>query len=249
MTDCQRLEHQQSRRFARIRTDRDDGMTVLHGRFDPITGAAIENVLSAKVNELWRNEDPANRVTPAQRMADALEALLTGQPQSNHGRPPVTKLLLIADYDIIHQELNNAHLPDGTPIPAGKLRQLACDAGVVPAIFAGPSQPLDLGRGRRRASITQRNALLARDGKCIGCGAKAAWCQAHHITHWMDGGPTNLENLTLLCSRCHHKVHDDHWKVVKAPTGKYSLRPPRNHRRRSKKLPTHRRRPTVKQRK
>ena len=236
-----RLKHQQSRRYAKIRTDRDDGMTVLYGRFDPITGAAIENVLSAKMNELWHEEDPGNRVTPGQRMADALQALLTRQPGSKKGRPPVTKLLMIADYDVIRGELKNSHLPDGTPIPAGRLRQLACDAEVLPAIFRGPSQPLDLGRGRRRASIAQRNALLARDGKCVGCGASASWCQAHHIKHWMDGGPTNLTNLTLLCSRCHHKVHDDEWKVVKSPTGRFSLRPPprksgrRSHRRNSRR--------------
>ena len=30
-----RLEHQRSRRFAKIRTDHTDGMTVLYGRFDP----------------------------------------------------------------------------------------------------------------------------------------------------------------------------------------------------------------------
>ena len=244
-----RLEHQRSRRYARIRTDRDDGMTVLYGRFDPITGAAIENILSAKTNEMWREEEPGNRPTPGQRMADALQILLTGQPGSQNGRRPATKLLVIADYDAVGGQLNNARLPDGTPVPAGKLRQLACDAGVLPAIFRGPSQPLDLGRGRRRASITQRNALLARDGKCIGCGAKAAWCQAHHITHWMDGGPTNLANLVLLCSRCHHKVHDDQWRVAKDPTGTFTLRPPRNHRRRSNKSRTHRRRPTIKQRK
>ena len=221
-----KLEHQRSRRFAKIRTDRDDGMTVLYGRFDPITGAAIESALSQKMDELWREEEAGNRPTPGQRMADALHILLTGQPGSKSGRSLVTRLLLIADYDVVAGHLKNAHLPNGTPIPAGELRRLACDAEVLPAIFAGPSQPLDLGRARRRASIIQRNALLARDGKCVGCGASASWCQAHHITHWMDGGPTNLNNLTLLCSRCHHKVHDDHWKVVKGPTGRFSLRPP-----------------------
>ena len=221
-----KLKHQRSRRFAKIKTSLDDGMTVLYGRFDPITGAAIESVLSRKMDELWRNEEAGNRPTPGQRMADALEILLTRQPGSKDGRSPVTRLLMIADYDVVAGHLKNAHLPDGTPIPGGRLRQLACDAEVLPAIFRGPSQPLDLGRARRRASLAQRNALLARDGKCVGCGAKAAWCQAHHITHWMDGGPTNLENLTLLCSRCHHKVHDDQWKVVKGPTGRFSLRPP-----------------------
>ncbi|MDE0120707.1 MAG: DUF222 domain-containing protein, partial [bacterium] len=43
-----RLEHQRSQRFAKIKTSTDDGMTVLYGRFDPITGALIETALSQK---------------------------------------------------------------------------------------------------------------------------------------------------------------------------------------------------------
>jgi acetyl esterase/lipase len=29
---------------------------------------------------------------------------------------------------------------------------------------------------------------------------------AHHLTHWEDGGPTDLDNLVLLCPR-HHRLH------------------------------------------
>ena len=40
-------------------------MTILYGRFDPITGARITSVLSHKMDQLWRDEDPRNRATPA----------------------------------------------------------------------------------------------------------------------------------------------------------------------------------------
>ena len=43
-----RLEHQHKQRFAQIKTSMDDGMTVLYGRFDPITGARIKAVLSTR---------------------------------------------------------------------------------------------------------------------------------------------------------------------------------------------------------
>ncbi|MCY4458258.1 MAG: HNH endonuclease, partial [Acidimicrobiaceae bacterium] len=53
------------------------------------------------------------------------------------------------------------------------------------------------------------------------------WCQAHHIIWWSNNGPTNLENLVLVCNDCHHKIHDDGWQVHKHPnTGKYQLKPP-----------------------
>ncbi len=221
-----RLEHQRSRRYAKIKTDLTDGMVVLYGRFDPITGARITSVLSHKMDQLWRDEDPRNRATSGQRMADALEALLTRPGQDDDGRSQGTRLLLIAEYDAITKELRKARLADGTPIPAHKIRQMACDAEVLPAIFRGASQPLDLGRARRIASPAQRIALVARDRKCIGCGASATWCQAHHIIPWQPGGPTDLDNLCLLCSRCHHKVHDNGWRIRRTPTGQHSLRPP-----------------------
>ena len=221
-----RLEHQRSRRYASIKTDTDDGMTVLYGRFDPITGARVETAVSHMMKQLWHEEDHRDRVTPGQRMADALEQLLTRQGLDKHGRPQDVRLLLIADYASIGQQLGDARLENGTPLPARALRHLACDAQILPAIFSGGSVPLDLGRARRKASPAQRAALIARDEYCIGCGAKAAWCQSHHIVHWADGGPTNIDNMCLLCSRCHRKVHDQDWTVHKSPAGRYSLRPP-----------------------
>ena len=92
-----KLEHQRARRFAKVSTDPDDGMTILYGRFDPITGARIETVLSRKMDELWREEDPRNRATPGQRMADALGLLLTRPGGKDDGSSRGTRLLLIAD--------------------------------------------------------------------------------------------------------------------------------------------------------
>ena len=221
-----KLAHQRSRRYAKIRTAIEDGMTVLYGRFDPITGARIETALSKKMNELWQEEDPQNRATPGQRMADALAQLLTRPGSDKDGPSQDVKLLVIAEYDTISRQLHNAGLENGTPIPAAELRRLACDAQILPAIFRGPSVPMDLGMARRKASPTQRAALIARDRACIGCGAKAAWCQSHHIIHWQDGGPTNLDNMCLLCSRCHHNVHDRDWQIEQTTTGAYRLRPP-----------------------
>ena len=219
-------------------------MMVLYGRFDPVTGARIETALAAKMRELWRAEDPGERISPGQRMADALEQLITGPRQGkDKGRAQDVKLLLIADYNTLNNQIENARLGDGTPIPASELRRLACDAQILPSVFAGRSQPMDLGQSRRTANGAQRAALIARDRHCVGCGAKAAWCQAHHIIHWAHGGPTSLDNMVLLCSRCHHKVHDDDWQIRQTPTGQYTLkRPFTTHKRRTRPRATHHRR-------
>ena len=247
-----RLEHQRSRRFARIRTATTDGMKVIYGRFDPVTGALIETALSQKMNELWREEDPKARRTPGQRMADALTQLVTREETDEDGKAQGPRLLLIADYDVISRELRNGRLGDGTPIPVEKIRDLACQSDILPGIFRGMSQPLDLGRKRRTASPAQRVALTARDKHCVGCGANSNWCQAHHIIPWAVEGNTDIDDMCLLCSRCHHKVHDDQWQVRKTPSGKYYLKPPLKRNRRTttrRKAQRRGRRNTVRQRK
>ena len=250
-----RLEQQRSKRYAKIRTAVEDGMKVLYGRFDPITGALLETALSKKMAELWREEDPRARRTPGQRMADALVGLVTREDtDEENSQPRGPRLLLIADYDVIDRELRNGRLGDGTPIPVEKIRDLACQSDILPGIFRGVSQPLDLGRKRRTASPTQRVALVARDKACVGCGANSNWCQAHHIIPWAVERNTDIDDMCLLCSRCHHKVHDDQWQVRKSPTGKYYLKPPvKRHGRtastRRRSLNRRRRRTTTKQRK
>ena len=54
-----------------------------------------------------------------------------------------------------------------------------------------------------------------------GCTAPATWCDAHHLRHWVDGGPTDLTNGTLLCERHHTIVHRDRLNATPTPTGVY----------------------------
>ncbi len=243
------LERQRQNRVARIKTDTDDGMTVLYARFDPVTGARVKTVLSNRVNQLWRAEDPKNRLSPEQRMADALAGLLCRTGDSN-GKSQGTTLLLMADYDVISQQIRDARLGDGTPVPVEVFKELACEAKILPAIFDTRGQPLWVGRAKRLATPAQRMVLIARDRGCVGCGADPTWCQAHHITPWAAGGPTDLKNLCLLCSRCHHQVHDDGWQIQQTPNGEHLLQAPPRGSRRPPPIRTphhhHRRRPTTK---
>ena len=39
------------------------------------------------------------------------------------------------------------------------------------------------------------------------------------MIHWEHGGPTQLENLILLCHFHHHVVHEGGWNVIGAPGG------------------------------
>lgn len=72
------------------------------------------------------------------------------------------------------------------------------------------SLPLNLYRTRRLASLAQRITLLAVQGVCAwtGCTAPLTETEIHHITSWLQGGDTNIDNLTALC-RTHHRCNND----------------------------------------
>jgi HNH endonuclease len=78
-------------------------------------------------------------------------------------------------------------------------------------------------------SPAQRRALTHRDGGCVfpGCDRPEAWCDAHHLVHWTRGGPTDLDNLALLCRRHHVTVHEGGWRIARdAATGRWNANAP-----------------------
>jgi len=79
-----------------------------------------------------------------------------------------------------------------------------------PALGGQPRQVLAAGRSSRLVTAAQRRVLVARDRGCTvrGCHAPPSRCHAHHVRHWIDGGPTNLDNLTLLCPAHHRYLHE-----------------------------------------
>ncbi len=101
-------------------------------------------------------------------------------------------------------------------ISAAAVRRIACSAGIQRVVLDPAGAVLDVGREYRSATPAQFAALIARDGGCAfpGCTRLPAWCIAHHIIHWVDGGPTNLDNLVLLCSRHHTVVHHHGWDIA-----------------------------------
>lgn len=90
------------------------------------------------------------------------------------------------------------------------VRQLACDADIIPIVLGSDGEILDVGRGVRLFTRGQRRAMWHRDKTCTypGCNMPAGWVQAHHLIHWVDGGPSDLANAALLCQRHHTQVHD-----------------------------------------
>jgi hypothetical protein len=103
-----------------------------------------------------------------------------------------------------------------------------------PALGGAPTRPLEVGRTSRVVQPAQRSALAVRDGGCVfpDCARPLAWCEAHHLRHWLHGGPTDLANLALLCRAHHRAVHEGGWRLARGPDGQLTATPPhRAHRR------------------
>jgi Domain of unknown function (DUF222)/HNH endonuclease len=117
--------------------------------------------------------------------------------------------------------------PAGTDASLAGLLQAA--ATRLPATLGGaPTQPLEVGRTSRVVSAAQRVALVVRDGGCAvaGCARPPAWCEAHHLVHWLHGGPTDLANLALVCRAHHRAVHEGGWRLQRDPDGRLTAAPP-----------------------
>ncbi len=117
------------------------------------------------------------------------------------------------------RRLRTCRRPDGTPTTAAVAAVLLC-SGWVRRIIIDPTTgaPIDAGRAYRRYNARQRRLLAVRDGGCVfpGCTRGPRWCDAHHLHHWEDGGPTDLDNGALLCRRHHRLVHQG-WTIARDP--------------------------------
>lgn len=97
-------------------------------------------------------------------------------------------------------------------------RRLCCDARIQTVVEDGSGVPIGIGRVSRTVPGALRRLLLERDRGCTfpGC-ATTRYLDGHHVKWWTDGGPTDLDNLTLTCGFHHRLVHEGRWKVLLDP--------------------------------
>jgi hypothetical protein len=183
---------------------------------------------SAVIASLSAPVDADDTRTGAQRRVDAIDQLCeqilnAGLPSDNGVRP---HLGVRADAETVHaaatrergrtsEPMAPADLSSFGPIGPALLAMIGCTADVTPILtrrmpdFSGATI-VNVGRTQRLATSRQRTAVLDRqDGRCAAPGCRNTHLQVHHVVWWSHGGPTDLDNLIGLCSRCHHLVHRD----------------------------------------
>lgn len=205
-----------------------DGLVHISGNLTATDAAIVNAALDPLCSPVAGDER-----TPAQRRADALVdicrlALRTGDLPANGGQPP--QVTVVVHYDPLTQAFGSATTENGQPVPAATLRQLACDARILPVMLDGAGQILDAGRTRRTASAALRRALAVRDGGCAfpTCDRPPRWADVHHIVPWHAGGRTDLVNTVLLCPHHHTVAHDKNagWTIRPGADGRPDFIPP-----------------------
>ncbi|HTK15880.1 MAG TPA: DUF222 domain-containing protein [Acidimicrobiia bacterium] len=182
-------------------------------------GETVNAALDAQMETARIDDDPR---TPAQRRADALVdicrfSLTFGEhpPAATKRRRGVPNGLMVIDIRMFEQNRAafvadiRAEYATGGRISLATIERLLCDCDLSRVVMDGPSEVLDLGRSTRTPSDKQFKALIVRDGHCQAKGCKVPWqfCQPHHINWWTNDGPTDLDNLQLLCWHHHRQAH------------------------------------------
>jgi hypothetical protein len=191
-------------------------------RLDPVGGQTLLNRLD-DLAPPDRTDTPEGPRSLAQRRADALVHLAQLGSDTPVASPP--SLNVVIDLPTLTGEpakvLPSRRDLDGIgPIPRPLFEQLACDCTLTRVVTAG-CVTLDMGRAVRVVTPAQRRALAIRDRHCRfpSCRRSAAWCDAHHIKSWLEGGETNLDNLVLLCRRHHTLIHNSRWTITRNADG------------------------------
>jgi Domain of unknown function (DUF222)/HNH endonuclease len=204
------------------------GGSVVSGFLDPEASATVTDALSA----LQRPDGTGDTRSLAQRNADALVLMCQ---QSLGGKlpdsRPIAGVEVVVDYDTLAgnplTDLDSlrCEIEGFGSIARITAERLVCDCALARIVVKGRSEIVDYGRRTRTIPRRFRRLIRLRDQHCQypGCRAPAAWCDVHHLIHWLRGGETNLENCALLCRRHHVAVHEGGWKLARGPDGAMKL--------------------------
>jgi len=247
--DGVRTEHERQRklrRTARYRSKKS-GLDVLALEGD---GVAVENMLAqirTRANQLYvadggRDTETGNHPrTNAQRMFDAAHELLCGvtttatnvtpQPRFNTDSSRRSKPTIFVGLTLDHY-LGLDPTAMAEQIGLGLIADTVVadyleHADIIGALYDQSGSPLWIGRAKRHATLMQRYALIIRDKGCVQCHAPHTSCEVHHLTPWNAPakGQTNLNQLALLCSQCHHTLHTNNHTLYQTPTNTWKTRP------------------------
>jgi hypothetical protein len=183
--------------------------------------------MEARIRELsglWKTTHADDERSGDQREADALVALVLGQPEAIDGvtlRPAIN--VTVAASTLLGADEQPGDLDGYGAIPATVARALASDpTGTWRRLLTDEHQRIiDVSARTYRPPANIARVVRAQRPRCCfpGCRRRAVRCDLDHVLPWSAGGETSVANLQPLCSRHHHVKHEAGWSVRGAPDG------------------------------
>ena len=195
--------------------DRDQRFLNLKGKLPAEQGAAVDKALT-RLSE-GRPQLPDGTYDKAERRgADALVELAATRIATDADPDRATIVVHVEAAALVGDE-GAAALEGGCELAPETVRRLACEASIQVVTSQG-GKPIGVGRKTRTPPPWLRRLVVKRDGFCRfpGC-ERRQHLHTHHVRHWTREGPTDLDNLVLLCSFHHQLVHEGGWDIRGKP--------------------------------
>jgi 5-methylcytosine-specific restriction endonuclease McrA len=182
---------------------------------------AIDKAAPERVEESADPGDTSWLARQADALVDIAQAYLAGGSGSSTSSADCYQVVVHVDATALKDGEGRSDLP------VESVRRLTCDGSVLEVGDGPDGEPLTVGRKRRTIPPAIRRALWSRDRGCAfpGC-THTRLVDAHHVRHWALGGETSLDNLVLLCSAHHARVHEGGIRIVKDAQGRWRFRTP-----------------------
>jgi len=153
------------------------------------------------------------------RQADTLAEMASSSTAADSDPDRATVVVHVDAGSLATNAGPNPEIQDGPNLHFDVARRLACDCRLQVVAHDANGAPLGVGRTTRSVPHWLLRQLKHRDQACRfpGC-SRQRFVHAHHIVHWAKGGPTDLDNLLVLCTYHHRLVHEKGWKVRGHPS-------------------------------
>ena len=200
-----------------------DGRWRLRAELAPELGAQVEAALRAENEAAIADAADHNdgegmlsndvEVSNAAAFVAMAQGVLAGKVRHDGIVPERFQVILHVDDD------DGAIVQGGGHVDQPSVTEFLCESWIT-IVTKKRGQPATITSPTRLATPMQQRALLARDRTCRfpGCG-RSFYLKANHIVHHEHGGPTQLDNLVLLCQRHHTLIHKPGWSLRRDAAG------------------------------
>jgi hypothetical protein len=201
------------RRSVRFWNDHVNGVVRMSGTFDVSDGEIVRAAVTRLAEQAPKNPDTGMYDPFESRCADALVELCSATIADDADADRATVVFHVTD--------RGCETASGTVVALETQRRRSCDCRWHTLRLDGAGRPVGIGRVSQSVPPWIRRIVEHRDGgRCRfpGCERRRL-VEVHHLWHWEDGGPTELDNLACLCSYHHHLAHEGGWRIAGDPAG------------------------------